>query len=246
MDEVCAVVTAATPAWVSLAASADAQIRRSAVVLLALALRPDAADALRERASAEPDPLIRAEALAGLGLHPGIGPSRDLLSRRIAALAADPLGGICAAISWLRTGAEPAEPAVDVILAVLRGTVDPAGVWSLRLSQGNPGTALKWLTAERMGPRLGQLCTALDEVSADNAFTLARALLDIVFPERQAEGEPLTGPQRQVIAAIAASDTIWANDANARRITQEKNLADERHALRALAGHIPPGRPAPA
>jgi hypothetical protein len=109
-DEVCAAISAATGLWASLAVSPHRKMRRWAVVLLAFAMGEHAAAALRQRADAETDPLIRAEAVAGLALHRNTAPARELLARQIAAVADEPLAGFCAALSWLWTRAEPAGP----------------------------------------------------------------------------------------------------------------------------------------
>jgi hypothetical protein len=238
-DEVCGSVSAATALWASLAASPHAEVRRWAVVLLGFAIGEEAAVALRQRAEAETDPMTRAEALAGLGLHRDTRPTRELLARQIAAVADDPLGGFCAALSWLRIGAQPAGPAVEVILGMLRGEVKPAGFGRLYLVAGEPvydaATALSLLRPEQVAPHLARLGAALDEVSAREAVKVARALLEIVFPEGDDEDEPLTSPQRQVIAAIAASDKAWRFDAEMTGILRHNDLPIRRDELQALA-----------
>jgi hypothetical protein len=129
---------------------------------------------------------------------------------------------------------------VEVILGVLRGDVNPAGYEHLYLVDGeavsDAATALSLLPPEQAGPDLAGLCDTLDEVSADGALNVTRALLEIVFPdEGYDEDEPLTGPQRQVITAIAGSNAAWTFNANLIGILSGSNLPCQRDELRALA-----------
>jgi hypothetical protein len=64
---------------------------------------------------------------------------------------------------------------------------------------------------------------------------VAGALLDVVFPRGYYEDEPLTGPQRQVIAAIAASGNAWTFNANLREVLRYNMLPASREDMRALA-----------
>ncbi|MFJ6195510.1 hypothetical protein [Micromonospora sp. NPDC092111] len=67
-------------------------------------------------------------------------------------------------------------------------------------------------------------------------MSVGKALLDLVFPvEAYAEGNPLTGAQRGVVAAIAASDTVWTFDVNLREVLRCNGLPTDRDRLGALA-----------
>ena len=95
------------------------------------------------------------------------------------------------------------------------------------------------LPPEQAGGHLARLCAALDEVDAVNAVSVASALLDIVFPEGYDQDEPLTGPQRQVIAAIAASSNAWTFNVNLYEVLRDNDLPASREEMRALAAEAP-------
>jgi hypothetical protein len=238
-------VSAATAAWSELAASPHLAVRHSAQMLLAAAVTEDAATALRQCVAAEPDPALRADAVLGLFLHGDTEPTRDLLARLMADAATDPLAAFCAALSWIRLRATPAEAAVDLVVRALRDDLDTTGFGQLYLASSSAATdattTLALLPPEQAGSHLDRLCAALDEVNSINAVSVARALLDIVFPRGYYADQLLTGPQRQVIAAIAASGNAWTFNANLHEVLRYNMLPASREDMRALASDIPAG-----
>ncbi|MFB6891629.1 hypothetical protein ACFCX4_20255 [Kitasatospora sp. NPDC056327] len=258
--EVYAALTAAVPTWTGLAADPEPGIRRRAVVLLAAAPGEAAARALGERLAAEPAPQIRGEILLALALH---GTPSEAEGERSADADADadaepdtrralerhltdddPLLRFCAALSWVRRGHSPADPAARILVEVLRGDLDPSGYDGLYLGSGDRSTdtvtALALLPTDRAEPLLDELCATLDEVSAVDAVLVANALLDIVFPtEAYDDAEPLTDAQRTVIRAIADSTGAWVFRADLREVLRFNGLPCDADRLRTLADAAP-------
>jgi hypothetical protein len=235
--EVYAAISDATEVWADLAAGPDAQVRRSGLILLAVADGEPAAAALRRRVADEADRVVRAEGLLGLALHALTGPSRALLSEQIA--GPDSLLAFCAALTWLRLRAEPSPRAVDLMLTTLRGRLDTTGFERVYLGSGSAptdaATTLALLPPEQAARHLPSLCAVLDEVDAVNAIAVARALLDIVFPDGYDKEQPLSGQQRRTVETIATSHTAWTFNANLHEVLRDNALPTDRDALRALA-----------
>jgi hypothetical protein len=235
--EVYAAISDATEVWADLATRPDPQVRRWGLILLAVADGEPAAAALRRRVTAEADRVIRAEGLLGLALHGLTDRGRALLGERIA--GPDSLLAFCAALTWLRLRAEPSPRAVDLMLAALRGRLDTAGFERVYLGSGSAptdaATTLALLPPEQAARHLPSLCAVLDEVDAVNAIAVARALLDIVFPDGYDKEQPLSGQQRRTVETIATSHTAWRFNANLHEVLRYNALPTDRDALRALA-----------
>ncbi|MFF7457147.1 toxin-antitoxin system YwqK family antitoxin [Kitasatospora sp. NPDC008115] len=244
--EILTVLTDAVPTWTAQAAHRDAAIRRPSVVLLAAAPGAAAAAALHDRLALEPEPGIRAEILLGLALHEAGPDTLPTLERHLA--DDDPLLRFCAALTWVRTARSPAGPGARVLVEVLRGDLDAVGFDELYLGSGDPATdavtALALLPSEQAEPLLAELSAVLDEVGAIDAVTVARALLDIVFPtEAYGDGEPLTDAQRSVVRAIADSTKAWEFNVNLREVLDLNGLPCDADGLRALADTAPGAEP---
>jgi hypothetical protein len=69
---------------------------------------------------------------------------------------------------------------------------------------------------------------------------VADALLHIAFDEGY-DGELRTAAQRQVTAAIAASDRVWTFNVNLFEVLRDHDLPADRDKLHALAAETPAG-----
>lgn len=228
-------MTAAVPTWEAAARGSDAG-RQWATILLGVADDPHAAAVLCEL-TAYPEPVIRAEALLALALHPSAPALPAALDRALTDL--DPTVRFCAALTRIRTAGTPLDPAVACVLAVLGGGEVPLH-GALFLSAGLPLTdavgALSMLPPDHVTalvPRLGQ---CIDEVDSLGAVSVTAALLDVVFPRRAWDGEtPLDEAQRTAVTAIANSEQAWRLNVNLFEVLRNNGLPTDRAALRSLA-----------
>ena len=234
--EVYSAISDATAVWADLADGPDRWVRHWAMILLAVADGASPAETLCRHIASTPDRIAAAEGLLGLALHEPTGSSRARLSERI--IGPDPLLAFCAAMTWLQLRAEPSAPAVDRLLAVLGGRLDTTGFEELYLrsdsATADAATTLALLPPEQAAAHLARLCAALDRVGAVDAISVARALLDIVFPNGY-QAEPLSHHQRRVVGAIAASHNVWTFNANLHEVLRYNNLPTDRDRLRAIA-----------
>lgn len=240
--EVYAQISSAIGVWTALAASPHPIVRHSSLILLAAAVPEEAAATLRGLIGTEPERAARADAALGLLLHGDTEPSRDVLAGLMADRAAEPLIAFCAALSWLRMRATPAAPALDVITGAVRGDLDTTGFDELYFGSGeavsDAATTLALLPSGEAREYLPRLCAVLEEVNALNVIGVANALLHIAFAEGY-DAEPLTASQRQVIAAIEASDNAWTFNANLFEVLRNHGLPTDREKLRSLIADTP-------
>ncbi|MEU5977608.1 hypothetical protein [Streptomyces sp. NPDC047315] len=206
-------LSAATPTWARLAGDAGKprKTRQIAVHLLAAAPGEEATAALRDRLAVEAaqegerDREILADLLLCLGLAPGDA-TRALVEPFLK--DHDPLLAFCAALTWVRIGAHPLPDALPLLTDALSDPSDLDGFGAHWFAEGDASadalSALARLAPEHSGDCLDEMCALLGKASSFTAPSLARSLLDIVFPtDAYAEGAPLTDDQRKVVTVLA-------------------------------------------
>ncbi|MEU3603404.1 hypothetical protein ABZ714_32555 [Streptomyces sp. NPDC006798] len=202
---------------------------------------PADADAEARRGAGR-DHRTLAELLLRLALVPGDA-TRDLLEPLLA--DEDPLAAFRSALSWVRTGAEPAASAVSLLVDALTEPTELDGSGALWFAGGGASGeaigALSLLPTEHSRARLGRMCALLGEASSFTAPGLARSVLGIVFPaDAYEEGAPLTADQALVVRAIAdtvaSRDVVYANTNEVLRYNGLPCTAPELRALCAIEG----------
>ncbi|MCL2091465.1 MAG: hypothetical protein FWH11_09670 [Micrococcales bacterium] len=151
-----------------------------------------------------------------------------------------PLVRFAAARTWIRLAGDAAVEAVDTVLDALTSTeLDAYRV--CYLAEGSAATAAATALSE-LPPALAdqavnQVCAVLQDARASDAVTIARALLDVVFPRRgYDEGTPLTPGQRTAIRAIVDAPTAWTFNVDLHEVLRYNGLPEDRDELRALVG----------
>ncbi len=254
--EIYAAINSSADLWISLSSDDNEAVRGGAQVLRALVVDDVARAAELAAAANEPSRHLRAGVVLSLACRAALlavadpnrwGDDPELINSLNPMISsdADPLIRFCAALTWLRSGLEPIDCAVSVVLDVLHGRFDPEGFDCLYLGSGSAITdaigCLREVPLSYATPILPQLCQALEDVDPINAISVASALLDIVFPdEAHKESRPFTQAQRTVVGAIADSPNAWLFNANLSEVLTDNGLPSDRKQLRALATHSQP------
>ncbi|MEW1550302.1 toxin-antitoxin system YwqK family antitoxin [Streptomyces tsukubensis] len=238
---------AATPTWVRLAAGGPGisrEAQQTAFHLLAAAPDEAAAAALRDRLAAEAaregderDRENLGDLLLCLGLAPG-DETRALVEPFLG--DEDPLLAFCAALTWVRIGGNPLPDALPLLVSALDDTTGLDGYGAHWFAEDSASAdaldVLSQLPPEHSRGCLDEMCALLDGANSFTAPSLARSLLDIVFPEEAyQDGAPLTADQRRVVLAVAehAGDGSVINvDFN--EVLRYNNLPCTAELLRAL------------
>ncbi|MCL2424483.1 MAG: hypothetical protein FWD11_11440, partial [Micrococcales bacterium] len=153
-----------------------------------------------------------------------------------------PLVRFAAARTWVRLSKDVTGEVVDILLDALTSTeLDDYEV--CYLAEGPAATAaaaaLSELPPEVSDQALDQLCDVMRKSGSTDSYTVSRALLDIVFPERAWDGEAqLTEPQRAAIRAICDAPGAWVF-INNNEVLRHNGLPTDRDELRALADARP-------
>lgn len=175
-----------------------------------------------------------AELLLCLGLSSRSG---DLDVLRVYLADPRPLVRLAAARTWVRVADQAAGDAVGVLLEALTST-EMEGYEVCYLAEGSAATGAAAALSE-LPPGLAlqavrQVCAVLHAAGSTEGLTVARALLDVVFPHGFDEDEPLTEGQRAAICAICDAPDIWVHDVDLHEVLRYNNLPEDRDALRAL------------
>ncbi|MFJ8230073.1 toxin-antitoxin system YwqK family antitoxin [Streptomyces sp. NPDC094448] len=238
---------AATPAWARLAAGGPGisrEAQQTAFHLLAAAPGEAAAAALRDRLAAEAardgderDRENLGDLLLCLGLTPG-DETRALVEPFLG--DKDPLLAFCAALTWVRIGGNPLPDALPLLISTLGDTTGLDGYGAHWFAEGTASAdaldVLSQLPPEHSQGCLDEMCALLDGANSFTAPSLARSLLDIVFPEEAyQDGAPLTADQRRVVLAVAghAGDGGVIN-VDVSEVLRYNNLPHTAELLRAL------------
>jgi len=216
-------ITKQTPLWIRLAAHGDERVRHWAVVLLALSSDPRAMPALCDRRKREKSRFVRAEILVGLALQPC---DEDALVLD----ASDRLLAFASALTWVRRHLAPADRASEILFEAIKRDVE--GFDEIYLSSGDAKTDATSTLTLLPPQHLDRLCSSLRDSSAgQHAIAIASALLGLVFDDEREADAPLDAAQREVVAAIAASDAAWRFDVNLCELLRRYELPVERNAL---------------
>ncbi len=207
--------------------------RISGATMLALSNQQEANDALLEVFSTA-DEQLRSEILHLFRLFTCSEKLEAILDETLRSSV--DLERFCAALTSIHIRNESLRQAsLSVLEQALEGKLNTESYAELLLADEAPiASALRKLPSDNVVDYVSLLCELFDKANAIAAINIADALLDIVFPNDAYDGEELKPHQKQVIAAIAASDQAWVFNVNLHEVLRYNGLPTDREELRQL------------